>query len=244
MKLIEFDTFSEMERQAAHLLCEHFQYHRAHPQAVMLTGGRTPLGVYRILEESRESVDAFLHLLISDERHVPLESPRSNYGNMRAMVRALGIDESRVMRVHTELPLDDAADRYNEALSTYVDKGGRITLGFLGLGADGHVASLFAKEDLARQADRYALAVPRKNGPDRGSVTRKLLLKVESLVFLVAGQEKLDVLETTLKDPGSTVAGQAVRGISQTELCSTFADFRRLRCLGQVVQHRGSQFRR
>ena len=49
-------------------------------------------------------------------------------------------------------------------------------------------------------------------------MTRNLLLKVESLVFLVAGQEKADVLEKILNDPGSTVAGQAVRGISQTEL--------------------------
>jgi len=218
MRLIEFDTFAQMEKEVVHLLRKHFRCHRSQPHAVMLTGGRTPLGVYRILEKSCEPVDTFLHLLISDERHVPLESPQSNYGNMRPMVHALGVDESRVMRVHTELPLDDAADRYDEALSMYVEKGGRITLGFLGLGADGHVASLFTKQDLTRRADRYAIAVPRESGPDRISVTRKLLLKVESLVFLVAGQEKVDVLEKTLNDPGSTVAGQAVRGISQTEL--------------------------
>ena len=134
------------------------------------------------------------------------------------MVHALGVDESRVMRVHTELPLDEAADRYDEALSRYVEKGGRITLGLLGLGADGHVASLFDKQDLRRGTDRYAIAVPLKNGPDRVSVTRNLLLKVESLVFLVAGREKADVVEKILNEPGSTVTGQAVRGISQTEL--------------------------
>ncbi len=49
-------------------------------------------------------------------------------------------------------------------------------------------------------------------------MTRNLLLKVESLVFLVAGREKADILEKTLNDPSSTVAGQAVRGIPQTEL--------------------------
>ncbi len=91
-------------------------------------------------------------------------------------------------------------------------------MGLLGLGLDGHVASLFNKQDLKRGAGRYAVAVPLKNGSDRISVTRNLLLQVESLVFLVAGREKADILEKTLNDPSSTVAGQAVRGISQTEL--------------------------
>jgi 6-phosphogluconolactonase/glucosamine-6-phosphate isomerase/deaminase len=218
MKLREFDTFGQMEKEAVHLLREHFRCHRAQPHAVMLTGGKTPLSVYRILEKSRERVDAFLHLLISDERYVPLESPQSNYGNIRPMVHALGVDESRVMRVHTYLPLDDAADRYDAVLSTYIEKGGRITLGFLGLGADGHVASLFTRQDLTRWPERYAIAVPRETVPDRVSVTRKLLLRIESLVFLVAGQEKAAVLEKILNDPISTVAGQAVRGIAQTEL--------------------------
>ena len=218
MKLIEFDTFVQMEKKAVHLLREHFWCESAQSRAVMLTGGRTPLGVYRILEKSRESADASLHLLISDERHVPLESPQSNYGNIRPLVHALGVDEARVMRVHTELPLDDAADLYDEALSTYVENGGRITLGLLGLGADGHVASLFTRQDLTRWPDRYAIAVRRETGPDRVSVTRRLLMEVESLVFLVAGQEKVDSLKKTLKDPRSTVAGRAVRGIAQTEV--------------------------
>ncbi|MHC4400671.1 MAG: 6-phosphogluconolactonase [Planctomycetota bacterium] len=124
MKLIEFDTFREMEKDAVDLLREHFRSHCRQPHAVMPTGGRTPLGVYRLLEQSRDPVDASLYLLISDERHVPLESPQNNYGNMCPMIRALGVDESRVMRVHTELPLVDAADRYNEALSTYIAAGG------------------------------------------------------------------------------------------------------------------------
>ena len=218
MKLIEFDGCRKMEREAADFLREHFHYSCEQSHAVMLAGGRTPLGVYQILEKSPEPVDGSLHLLISDERHVPLEASESNYGTIRAMVHALGVDESRVMRVHTELPLGEAADQYDEALSRYIKKGGRITLGLLGLGADGHVASLFNKQDLRRRADRYAIAVPRPSGPDRVSVTRNLLQRIESLVFLVAGEEKAEAVEKILNDPGSIIAGQALRGIAQTEL--------------------------
>ena len=122
------------------------------------------------------------------------------------------------MRVHTELPLEAAADRYNATLSRFFQQGGRITFGLLGLGADGHAASLFSRQDVARGASRYAIAVRRENGPDRVSVTRDLLLKVESLVFFVAGQDKVETVEKTLRDPESTIAGQAVCGIPQTEL--------------------------
>ena len=101
---------------------------------------------------------------------------------------------------------------------TYIENGGRITLGLLGLGADGHVASLFSKRDLTRATDRYSIAVPLDSGPDRVSVTPKLLREIDSLVFLVAGQEKAGVFDRILNDPESTIAGQAVRGTSDTEV--------------------------
>lgn len=218
MNLVEFNNISEMQREAVVLLTEHFGFSCPEPHAVMLTGGRTPLGVYRALERSPVAVDDSLHLLISDERHVPSDSPDNNYAKMQAMVRALGLDDSRVMRVRTELPLETAANRYHEELGAFLDSGGRITLGILGLGADGHVASLFDEQDLRRGAGKYAIAVPRKVAPDRVSVTRDLLLKVESLVLLVAGREKAGIVETIWGNPASVIAGQATWGIFQTEL--------------------------
>ncbi len=218
MKLIEFNNTSEMRPAAVTLLTEHFGFSCPEPHAVMLTGGRTPLGIYRAMERSPVAVDDSLHLLISDERYVPRDAPDNNYAKMHAMIHASDINESRVMRVHTELPLETAAIRYHEELKTYLDSGGRITLGILGLGADGHVASLFDENDLRKGAGRYATAVLRKGAPDRVSVTRDLLLKVELLVLLVAGPEKAEIVETIMSDPGSVVAGQAIRGISRIEL--------------------------
>ena len=167
MKLVPFDSFSEMERSAVVLLEEHFSLPCSVPHAVMLTGGQTPIGIYRTLAQPPVPVDNSLRLLITDERHVPLESPESNYGRIRAMVRSRGIDESQVMRVHTELPLDAATARYHDELASYVLAGGQITLGIAGLGADGHVASLFDGRDLERGRGKYAVAVPRGSGPDR-----------------------------------------------------------------------------
>ena len=218
MKLTGFDSVSEMERQAIELLQEHFSLSSTEPHAVMLTGGGTPLGIYRQIENAPPTVDDGLHLLVTDERHVPLESPENNFANMRPMIRAMGVDDSRVIRVHTSLSLEAATDRYHRDLASFFDRGGRVTLGILGLGTDGHVASLFSPHDVTRGEGRYAIAVPREVGPDRVSVTRDLLIKVEKLVFLVAGPEKTEAVETLLKRPTSVAAGQAVEGIDNLEL--------------------------
>jgi 6-phosphogluconolactonase len=213
-----FAQMAAMEQQATELLREHFELASAAAHAVMLTGGRTPLGVYRQLADWPARADERLHVLVSDERHVPLSSPQNNFAKLQPMIAAMGLDDSQVMRVHTELTLQAAADRYHQELASFLAGGGKITLGILGLGADGHVASLFSTDDVARGEGRYAIAVPRPAGADRVSVTRELILKAARLVFLVAGPEKAEVVKRMAGDPHGVVAGQIVQGAAGVEL--------------------------
>lgn len=207
-----------MEQEGLALLTSHLGLSHTGPHAVMLTGGDTPLGIYKQLETTPAAVDENLHLLISDERHVPLDSPENNYAKMRPMIAALGVSESQVMRVRTELSLENAAEQYHRDLASFIGAGGRITLGILGLGADGHAASLFSPTDFATGRGRYAVAVARPAGPDRVSVTRDLIAKVARLVFLVAGPGKGDIVRRFAEDPMSLTAGQAVQGVADLEL--------------------------
>ncbi len=200
------------------MLKRHFALSCAGPHAVMLTGGKTPLGLYKRIEESPGRIDRRLHLLISDERHLPEDSPDNNFSAMRTMIDSMGIDDSRVMRVDTRLSLDAAADRYHLDLESFFERGGRITLGLLGLGADGHVASLFDRRDVAAATGRYAVAVRRNDGPDRISATRDLLLKVERPILFVAGAAKAQVVDKMTGDPASVVAGQVFQDVANLEL--------------------------
>ena len=213
-----FDRFSMIEEQAAAMLTEHFGLRSTQPHAVMLTGGKTPLGLYGRFEDSPPRIDEQLHLLLSDERYVPEDSPENNFAKMRPMIDRIGIDDARVMRVNTRLPLEAAAGRYHEELAAYFDGGGRITLGILGLGADGHVASLFTPEDVQTGRDQLAIAVRREDGPDRVSVTRGLLLKAERLVFLVRGAEKAEVVQRMANDPASVTAGKILRDAPDVQM--------------------------
>ncbi len=218
MKLITFRNVEALEDAAVALLEEYFAIVDERPHAVMLTGGRTPTGVYERLRQTPIKADGNLHVLISDERHVPLDSAENNFAKMLPAIEAMGIDDARIMRVHPEQALEDAAEQYDRELASFVESGGRISLGILGLGADGHVASLFNSQHIAVGRGRYAIAVLKEDGPDRISVTRDLLLRAERLVFLVTGKEKKAIVETFAAARMETVAEQALAGYVNVEL--------------------------
>lgn len=188
------------------------------PHGIMLAGGSTPMAAYARVAALPPTASPGLHLLWSDDRHVPAADPRSNYGNMLGLVSALGIPPERVLQIHGELPLQQAAARYNADVAAFFDKGGRIRVGILGLGSDGHTASLFTPEDVARADHPWAVAVQRPDGLQGVSVTPAVLRKVERIVFVVAGAEKKAMAEALLRRSTTIAAGLAIEGHPAVEL--------------------------
>jgi 6-phosphogluconolactonase len=185
--------------------------------AIMLAGGTTPLPAYRALARGPLPHDR-LHILFSDERYVPSDSDASNYHQSRPLLDALALPATAVARVRTELPLDEAAADYERQLAALLDSGVRIGLGLLGLGADGHTASLFGAADLERARGHLAIAVHRPDGMSAVSVTPDFLSRVEELLFVVAGSGKHDVIQAlTAQDPNLT-AWRAVQGCPRVQL--------------------------
>jgi len=185
--------------------------------AIMLSGGTTPLPAYRALARGPLPHDR-LHILFSDERYVPSDSDASNYHQSRPLLDALALPAAAVARVRTELPLDEAARDYERQLAALLDSGVRVGLGLLGLGADGHTASLFGAADLERARGRLAIAVHRPDGMSAVSVTPDLLARVEEPVFVVAGSGKHDALQAlTAQDPNLT-AWRALQGCPRVQL--------------------------
>lgn len=213
-----FRSSRELATAVADLLSERFTRDFGRPHAVMLSGGATPLAAYDEVAQRGRPASEEAHLLLTDERGVPDDAPESNIGHLRPLIQALELPEERVLRVRTALPLKQAAADYDRALQHFLKGGGRITLGLLGLGADGHTASLFDPADLTAGKGALAVAVKRPQGPGRVSVTPDLLKRVEALIFLAVGQDKQDVIARLLKDPESLVAGQAVREAPSVQL--------------------------
>jgi 6-phosphogluconolactonase len=186
--------------------------------AIMLSGGRTPLPMYRGVAARKPTPAKGLRLLFSDDRYVPPTSESSNYFQSRTLVDALSLPEDAVLRVRTELPLEEAAADYDRRLNALLSSGVRITLGLLGLGADGHTASLFNSANLDQARGRLAVAVQRPDGLQGVSVTPELLAKVAEPLFLVTGADKHAIVQEFLRSDSQLVARQAIAGNAKAEL--------------------------
>jgi 6-phosphogluconolactonase len=187
-------------------------------RGILLAGGSTPLAAYRLTAAQNLVAGPGQVFFLSDERHVAPDSPQNNFRNLQPLFDAVGCPPERCLRVPTLLPAEDAASAYEEMLASFLAGAGRIPLGFLGLGADGHTASLFSAEDVARGAGRLAVAVQRPDGIAGISVTPDLLRRVDRLVFLVSGSGKREMARRLIDAPDSLTAGRAVRGCPRVEL--------------------------
>ncbi len=187
-------------------------------RAVMLSGGSTPIPAYRVVAARGVKPAPDLFLLFSDERYVPSTSDASNFHQTRPLIDALALPAEQVLRVRTELPLAEAAEDYDLRLAELARRGVRCTLGLLGLGSDGHTASLFSAADIERAAGRRALTVHRPDGRDAVSVSPAVLAQVAELMFVVAGAEKRTALAALLaRDPALT-AYRVVSGCAAIEV--------------------------
>ncbi len=177
---------------------------------VALSGGSTPRAMYGYLatETYRKQVDwAKVHLFWGDERCVPPDDPESNYGMARKeLLIRVPIPEANVHRMQAEREdLGRAAQEYEELLRRELDRDEhgfpRFDLIFLGMGPDGHTASLFPGARGIRTTSRWVSTplVP-KLGKRRMTLTLPVLNAARRVQFLVVGSEKAAMLRTVLEE--------------------------------------------
>jgi 6-phosphogluconolactonase len=158
--------------------------------AVALSGGSTPEPVYRALADEALAWDR-IHWFFGDERFVPPDSPESNY-RMAREAMLYRAPPANVRPVPTlGVTLEDAAARYEAGLPK------RFRLVLLGIGTDGHTASLFPGSPVLEERVRGVRAVPEKS-PPRITLTYPALENADHVAFLVSGADKDAVLERVL----------------------------------------------
>jgi 6-phosphogluconolactonase len=175
---------------------------------VALSGGSTPRLLYRLLAtpEFRTQVDwPRVHLFWGDERAVPPDHPDSNYGMARReMLLRVAIPMSNVHRMEAEQPnIGKAAHDYEAVLRRWLgldDRGFPVFhLVLLGMGPDGHTASLFPGSRLLRETSRWvSTPMVAKLGMRRMTLTLPVLDAARRVLFLVTGPEKSATLREVL----------------------------------------------
>ena len=183
---------------------------------VALSGGSTPRGLHALLADPAGPYRARvpwerLHVFWGDERCVPPDHSDSNYRMAReTLLEHVPVPPGQVHRMAGEDPDPArAAERYARELREVFERHGRLDGGsprfdvvLLGMGADGHTASLFPGTDTVHETARPVVAVwVPKLGAHRITLTPPVLNRADTVLFLVTGADKAETLAAVLEGP-------------------------------------------
>jgi 6-phosphogluconolactonase len=184
---------------------------------LLLAGGTTPVRTYELIARMAEPADyKGVHIFFGDERAVPPDHIESNFGMVkRAWLDPARFPTERVHRIRGEIDPERAARLAEEDLRSVAGEPPALDLALLGLGTDGHTASLFPGSHALGETLR--LFVPARSGR-RITATFPLLNATQQVIFLVSGRGKAEAVRAALHDPPGAVPASLVqpRGGSAT----------------------------
>lgn len=184
---------------------------------VALSGGKTPTGFYQYLSGRHDLPWEKTHVYLVDERFVPWNSPESNQRMLReSLLAKVRIPPQNIHLISTDEPSPDiSARKYEEEMREFfrLTENGipEFDLILLGVGEDGHTASLFPGNDALRETKH--LAVPVRPGTalmDRISLTLPVINNSWNVVFLVSGQRKRAVMKKVREGHDKTLPASMV----------------------------------
>jgi len=202
MELKVFSNPAEVARAAA----QHFV--NLTPKSVALSGGSTPRVLYELLahpgEPFRDQIGwDTIDFFFTDERHVPPAHPDSNYRMANeALLSRVPVPKNNVHRIPSEnLVAAEAAVDYEYDVRTFFNTDSpAFDLVLLGLGEDGHTASLFPGSEALHESERLVVAPwVEKLNSYRITLTLPVLNNSKSVVFLVTGASKAEILREVIK---------------------------------------------
>ena len=188
---------------------------------VAVAGGNTPRRTYELLGPLLANA-ADIEWWFGDERCVPADDPDSNFRLItETLLRTPAIPADRVHHIRGELDPTEAADRYAAELRGTVplDDNGlpQLDVAFLGLGEDGHTASLFPGDPALEIRDRLAVpVVAAKPPPNRITLTLPVLQAARATVILATGAGKRDAVARVLAGPNPATPASLLDASSLT----------------------------
>ena len=202
----------EFHRAAEAAIQEHGRF------SIALSGGNTPRTVYSLLASEHQQLPwDRIHIFFGDERHVPPDHPDSNFRMAtESLLSKVPIPEQNIHRIHAELDAEAAAAEYEQQLVNFFHLGNqempRFDLIFLGIGEDGHTASLFpGSKALSEMSRRVVANWVEKFKTFRITLTFPVLNHAAEVVFLVSGADKGKILSEVLRPGAPNYPAQTIQ---------------------------------
>jgi 6-phosphogluconolactonase len=214
-----FDTLSDASRALAERIAEtaRVAVEEQGQFTMALSGGKTPELLYGLLaSEYAEKMEwNSIHLFWSDDRYVPQDHPDSNFRMAHhAWISKVPIPPENVHRIQTEEETPEkAAESYERTLAEFFRASEEVPdttfdVMLLGIGTDGHTASLFPGSPVLAEKRRWVVSVdapPPVFPKKRITLTLSLINSAREVIFLAFGEEKRNVIRTILEEPEKTV---------------------------------------
>ncbi len=188
--------------------------------SVALSGGSTPKSLYSVLAKATLSWEK-IFFFWSDERHVPPDHPESNYRMAKeALLSIVPVPPENIFRVRAEEKDANVVARdYEEALRSFFHlrpgQFPRLDLILLGIGPDGHTASLFPNTAALNETKRLVVANwVEKFKTNRITFTYPVLNHAACVIFLVSRADKSDMVRTVLEDERAGLPSQKVHPVN------------------------------
>lgn len=170
---------------------------------LVLAGGGTPEKVYRLLAESNADW-ANWHIYYGDERCLPADhQDRNSLMASRVLLDKVAIPTNQIFTIPAELGPEQAAESY----SSTVAEAGKFDMVLLGMGEDGHTASLFPGHHHLQDELVHAVYNSPKPPPERVSISAKALGNTRELIFLITGANKQEAVKLWRSGSDLPVAG-------------------------------------
>jgi 6-phosphogluconolactonase len=197
-----FDDASTLAREAAarFAACASASIAQRGSFHVALAGGSTPKAMYTLLAgDTGRGIDwSRVHIYWGDERCVPPEHPDSNAGAAtKALLSHVPIPAAQIHRIRGEAGAQAASAEYETLLRALARGGALFDLVLLGMGTDGHTASLFPGRDFTRDHGHLAIstiAPPQSPIAERVSITFDAIQASRHALLLIAGADKREIL--------------------------------------------------
>jgi len=221
-KVFVFASDAELFRTSAEKFCEiGKQAIREHGRyTVALSGGSTPKGLHHELATTfaKELPWDKVFFFWGDERHVPPEFPESNFRMAKeTLLSKLPIPAENIFRMPGEIPdANQGAALYEQTLRAFLRPAPgqfpRIDFILLGIGPEGHTASLFPDTKALEEKQRFVVGnYVAVHSTWRITCTYPVLNNGGNVMFLVDGSSKADIVRTALKDPSANLPCQGVK---------------------------------
>jgi 6-phosphogluconolactonase len=189
--------------------------------AVALSGGRTPAGFYRRLsDERRDEAWKDVHIFLADERYVPFSDPDSNYGMLSELLLnkvelpATNRHPAPVQEKTLEIAAREYEDEIRQFFGLHEDTFPQFDLIMLGMGEDGHTASLFPGHDSLKE--RKHLVYPVRKAPkkhQRLTLTLPVINNARNIIFLITGKEKANAVKRVMEEKNPSLPASMVRPV-------------------------------